>query len=406
MSQPGTIGDAQKPSPARSRRRIIVIAAVALLVLVCVGGAYSQRLLLRSLLSGDINVIGGNAGQARLDLPPGFSASVYASGLHTPRFMAFGPDGTLFVADEGSGTVRALPDPRHTGKATGNVVVADNLDNPSSLAFDGNTLYIGETTKIRRLTLGPDLRATSNRVIVGDLPADGNHFTRTVLLGPDKKLYVAIGSSCNVCEESDPHRASVWVYQLDGSGSGGRRHARGLRNAVGLAVNPWNGQIWATNNGRDLMGDDTPPETVYALRDGADYGWPRCHAGDIVDPDFGKPGDCDGIVKPLVEMQAHSAPLGLAFYDAAQFPSAYRGLYVAFHGSWNRSTPTGYKVVFIPLDGRGNVAGPARDFATGWLASGNRAIGRPVGVTAGPDGALYVSDDKAGLIYRITYSGG
>jgi glucose/arabinose dehydrogenase len=388
----------------RTRQRWIVLGSLALVILVAVGVAYSQRFLLQSLLGGRVNFVGGIAGQASLNLPSGFSASVYASGLHTPRFMAFGPDGTLFVADEGSGTVRALPDPQRNGTAARSVVIATNLQQPSSLAFDGSTLYIGETTRVRRLTLGADLRVTSNQVIVNDLPADGNHFTRTVLIGPDKRLYVAIGSSCNVCIESDPHRASVWVYNLDGSG--GRQYAHGLRNAVGLAVNPWNEQIWATNNGRDLLGDDTPPETVYALRDGGNYGWPRCHAGDSIDPEFGQAGDCNGVVQPLVKMQAHSAPLGLAFYNTTQFPSAFRGLYVAFHGSWNRSTPTGYKVVFIPLDAQGNVAGPVRDFATGWLAGGNDAIGRPAGVTAGPDGALYVSDDKAGLIYRITYNGG
>jgi glucose/arabinose dehydrogenase len=152
------------------------------------------------------------------------------------------------------------------------------------------------------------------------------------------------------------------------------------------------------------MGDDTPPETVNALQDGADFGWPRCHAGDIVDPDFGKAGSCDGVAQPLVKMQAHSAPLGLAFSQGAAFPLQYHGLFVAFHGSWNRSVPTGYKVIFVPLDDKGTVSGPPRDFATGWLVS-DKALGRPVGVTIGADGALYVSDDTGGRIYRISYAG-
>src|SRR5947207_983770 len=150
------------------------------------------------------------------------------------------------------------------------------------------------------------------------------------------------------------------------------------------------------------MGNDSPPETVYKLQDGGDYGWPYCHAGDIIDPDFGHPGDCNGIVQPLVKMQAHSAPLGLAFYNAKQFPQRYHGLFVAFHGSWNRTVPTGYKVVFIPLDSHGNVAGQAQDFATGWLVKNNQTLGRPVGLAVGPDGALYVSDDGAGRVYRIS----
>jgi glucose/arabinose dehydrogenase len=264
-------------------------------------------------------------------------------------------------------------------------------------------LYVGEASRVTRFTIGADLRATSRQVIVPDLPTGGNHVTRTVLIGPDGNLYVSIGSTCNVCIESDPRRATVMVFHLDGSG--GRIYARGLRNAVGMAINPWTRQIWVTNNGRDLMGDNTPPETIYALQDGANYGWPRCQAGDIIDPNYGHPGDCRGVAQPLIKMQAHSAPLGLVFYTATQFPARYRGLFVAFHGSWNRTVPTGYKVVSIPLDTHGEIAGPAQDFATGWLLNNNDATGRPVGLAIGPDGALYVSDDKGGFIYRITYAG-
>jgi glucose/arabinose dehydrogenase len=239
-------------------------------------------------------------------------------------------------------------------------------------------------------------------VIITDLPPGGAHTTRTVLFGADGRLYIAAGSSCNVCDETDPHRAAVWVFEADGIG--GRLFARGLRNAVGLALNPWTGEIWATNNGRDFLGDDSPPETVYVVQDGRNYGWPRCHAGVIVDPNMGGPGACSGVEKPIVEMQAHTAPLGLAFYTAEQFPPQYRGLFIALHGSWNRSVPVGYKVVYVPLlDGR--VAGPAEDFATGWLRPDGSSWGRPVGVTVAADGSLLVSDDKGGFIYRTTFSG-
>ena len=363
---------------------------------------YSQRELLGSLFGGS-HLVGGDAGTASLRLPPGFQAQIYASRLASPRLIAFGPDGTLYVAERGSGSIIALPDPNHTGRAQRRVVVAAGLDQPTSLDFYRGALYVGEAGRATRFDIGPNSRGSNKRVIVPDLPVGGQHSTRTVLVGPDGRLYISIGSTCNVCNESDPKRAAVWVYNLDGSG--GRLYARGLRNAVGMAVNPWNEQIWVTNNGRDLLGDDTPPETVYALRDGADYGWPRCHAGTLVDPDYGSPGACNGVVQPLVRMQAHSAPLGLAFYKAGPFPVRYHGLYVAFHGSWNRSIPTGYKVVFIPLDARGQVNGPVQDFATGWLLDNNTASGRPAGLAVGPDGALYVSDDKAGDIYRIFYSG-
>ena len=381
------------------RKRIALIVLLVVVILVA-SVLYSQRELVGALWGS--RFVGGDSGAANLHLPPGFHAAVFYNGLTAPRFIAFSPDGTLFVAESATGSIVALPDPGHTGKAQRKIVVANGLDHPTSLVFYNGMLYVGEMSRVSRFALGEDLKVTSKQVIVPDLPPGGNHITRTVLVGPDGNLYVSIGSSCNVCIETDPHRAAVWMYHLDGSG--GRLYARGLRNAVGMAINPWNRQIWVTNNGRDLMGDNTPPETVYALQDGGNYGWPRCQAGDIIDPDFGHTGDCNGVIQPLVKMQAHSAPLGLAFYNAAQFPRQFHGLFVAFHGSWNRSVPTGYKVVFVPLDASGRVSGPAQDFATGWLVNDNDAVGRPVGLAIGPDGTLYVSDDKSGIIYRITYN--
>jgi glucose/arabinose dehydrogenase len=349
---------------------------------------------------------------AAIHLPLGFQATVFARGLSGPRFDAVGPDGTLYVAERGNGRVVALPDPDHTGQATQTVVVASGMHDPTSLAFYQGQLYVGESDKVTRLTLGADHVATGRVVVVPDLPSGGRHVTRTVLIGSDGRLYVSIGSSCDDCVETDPRRAGVMVFNLDGSG--GRVFSSGLRNAVGLANNPITGEVWATNNGRDTLGDNIPPETVYALQDGGNYGWPRCHAGNIIDPQLGHPGDCDGVVQPLVRMQAHSAPLGLAFYPGSAglastatntFPAQWRGLFVAFHGSWNRSVPTGYKVVFVPLDSTGHVAGPARDFATGWLLANGTASGRPVGIAVGQDGALYVTDDQAGQVYRISYGG-
>jgi glucose/arabinose dehydrogenase len=342
--------------------------------------------------------------RSSLHLPPGFHITVFAQGLSGPRLITFSPSGTLLVAERGAGRIVALPDPNHSGKASGQITVAGDLNDPTSLAFapDGS-LYVGEASRVSHFTLGADLQATNKEIVVPDLPTGGNHITRTVLIGPDGRLYVSIGSTCNNCVETDPHRAVVMVYQIDGSN--GHVYARGLRNAVGMAINPWNQQIWVTNNGRDLLGDNIPPETVYALQDGGNYGWPLCQAGTIIDPDLGHAGDCNGVVQPLVKMQAHSAPLGLAFYNAKAFPEQYHGLFVAFHGSWNRSVPTGYKVIFIPLNAQGQVAGQPQDFATGWLTSNNKVSGRPVGLAVGPDGALYVSDDQGGTIYRITYTG-
>jgi glucose/arabinose dehydrogenase len=247
-----------------------------------------------------------------------------------------------------------------------------------------------------------DGQADQRKVLIDNYP-DGGHSTRTVLFLPDGRMVVSIGSSCNVCIEDDKRRGGIVVY--DGPAATGEKiFATGLRNAVGLALNPLTGELWATNNGRDLMGDDLPPETVNILKEGADFGWPRCHAGEVIDPDFGSPESCNGVEPPLLKMQAHSAPLGLAFYTGATFPAEYQGdLFIAFHGSWNRSTPTGYKVVRVHLqDGR--PVGPVQDFATGFAQlTEDDVFGRPVGLAVGPDGALYVSDDKGGYIYRISY---
>jgi glucose/arabinose dehydrogenase len=223
-------------------------------------------------------------------------------------------------------------------------------------------------------------------------------------------MYVSAGSSCNVCIEKDPRRAAVMEFNPDGSGQ--RIFAKGLRNAVGLAVNPKTDSIWATVNGRDMLGDDLPPEVIVDLgKDGGDFGWPYCYGDRVPDSNFTKPGDnrCQTVIPPKVQMQAHSAPLGLAFYEGSEFPAEYRNnLFVAFHGSWNRSVPTGYKVVRVKLDEKGQPQGGAEDFITGWLApretKRGRWMGRPVGIVFGGDGAMYLSDDADGVIYRVIWS--
>ena len=344
-----------------------------------------------------------DAAVAGLHLPAGFHISVFESSLNTPRFMTFGPDGTLFVAERGTNSIVALLDPHHTGRATEKRMLINDLDDPTNLIYYQGALYVGEQMRISRFTLGPHLQITSRQVIISNLPVGGLHTTRTVLIGPDGLLYVSIGSDCNVCYETDLHRASVWVYNLDGSH--GHMYARGLRNAVGMAVNPWNNQLWVTNNGSDYEGYGNPTDTLYTLQAG-NYGWPGCMDGNVIDTNYGHPGDCKGVIAPLFKLQAHSAPLGLAFYNATHFPSTYRGVFVALHGSFYRDFPAGYKVIFIPLNAQGKVDGPAQDFITGWLVNNNTSdtTGRPVGLTVGPDGALYISDDKSGVIYRVIYA--
>jgi glucose/arabinose dehydrogenase len=338
-------------------------------------------------------------------LPAGFGITVFAQGLQDPRMMALGPDGDLYVAERGTGRVLRLPDHDEDGVADRVEVVAEGLRAPSSIDFHADgSLYVGETTRVVRLgDAGGDGFFEELQVFIDGLPS-GGHNTRTVLVAADGSgLLVSIGSSCNVCVEGDERRATIMRYDEDGGT--GSVFARGLRNAVGIAFRPGTDELWATNNGRDWLGDDLPPETVYHVPEGEDAGWPRCHAGRIVDPDLGEPGDCDGVAVPEVEIQAHSAPLGLTFYTGQQFPETYQGdMFVALHGSWNRSAPVGYAVAHIPMqDGQ---PGPVRDFAVGWLREDGSNWGRPVDVLTGPDGSLFVSEDSRGTVYRIYYAGG
>jgi glucose/arabinose dehydrogenase len=338
------------------------------------------------------------AGHA-LNLPAGLTVDVFAEQLGHPRMLAFDDNGALYVTDSG-GRVLKLTDADGDGVADTPVVVLDGLDSPSGIAFHDGVLYVAETGQIDRVD-DSDHDGLPDRVtpIVNDFPAGGQHFTRTIAFGPDGALYLAMGSSCNVCNEDDPHRAAIWRYNADGTG--GTLFASGLRNAVGIATQPGSGALWATNNGRDELGDDQPPETLNRVTEGADFGWPRCHAGDLVDPDFGGERGCDDVAPPAVKMLAHSAPLGLAFYDAIAFGPDYTGgVFIAFHGSWNRSTPTGYKLVFLPFQ-TGAPTGETLDFVTGWQAAGGDVWGRPVDVAVAADGSLYVSDDEGGRVFHI-----
>lgn len=340
-----------------------------------------------------------------LNLPVGFQVGIFQGGLGAARLLTWSPEGALVVSEQGSkGRVTILTDTNGDGVADGRTVFADGLNNPHGLAFHDGYLYIAGSTQVIRYRWQGGAAAQGNpETIVDNIPT-GGHATRTIVFGQDNKLYLAVGSSCNVCKETSPLRAAIWQYNADGSG--GRLYARGLRNAVGLAWQPGTANLYASNNGRDGLGDNIPPETINRIGDGNDYGWPYCHNGTIVDPEFGKLGNCAGVTRPAVEMQAHSAPLGLTFASGGMLPAGYSGdLFVAFHGSWNRSEKTGYKIARIRF-ANGQPTGQVEDFLTGWLStSAGSSWGRPVDVSIGPDGALYVSDDALGVIYRVTYAG-
>ncbi len=330
-----------------------------------------------------------------LNLPAGFRAQLFASGLTNPRMMAFDDNGVLHVTQTSDGSVVALPDRDGDGVADAVVTVHTGLNRPHGLAFRDGWLYVADTDGVVRLRgTADDLARPQRESVVEGIPSGAGHFTRTLGFGPDGGMYVSVGSSCNVCLERDPRRAAILRYEPDGSGE--QIFAKGLRNAVGFTWRPGTDELWATNNGRDYLGDDVPPETLNLVREGDDFGWPRCHAGRIVDPEFGGPGACDGVAAPRAEMQAHAAPLGLAFYPDAN------DVVVALHGSWNRSVPVPPHLAHILLHPDGNAE--VENFATGWQLgiSSDTRWGRVAGVVVGPDGSLYVSDDTAGAIYRFS----
>jgi glucose/arabinose dehydrogenase len=334
-----------------------------------------------------------------LSAPPGFSVSVVAAGLKQPRFMAFDDAGNLLLADDAVNAVYRYPasngsiDPAPTPPTP----LLKDLNAPSNVALWGGYLYVGETTTIARYAYDSASGSVGPRqVVVPDLPG-GGHATRTVAFGPDGTMYVSVGSSCNICDESDPRRAAILRYAPDGSGY--ERFAYGLRNAVGLAIEPGTGLLWATVNERDLQGNEIPPDLVTIVSKGKNYGWPACQPPAATPQTPG--AKCSGVTPPTIGIQAHSAPLGLAFYTGQAFPADYTGdLFVVQHGSWNREPPAAPKLLRIHL--AADQPSWAKDFLTGWQDDQYNRWGRPAGIIVAPDGSLIVSDDQAGLLYRVS----
>jgi glucose/arabinose dehydrogenase len=340
-------------------------------------------------------------GKQTLMAPPGFQISVFAAGLGKARFMAVSPAGDIYLSVPPQGQILVLPDKNKDGVADRVVVFAEGLDQPHGLVFRGKELIVAENGRLTSLVdTNSDLSADVKDVLSEDIPSGGEHSSRTVVQGANGNLYVAAGSSCNVCIEEDQRRATVMRFTAQGGK--GEIFARGLRNTVGLSVHPVTGELWGVDNGRDMLGDNVPPEELNLIAGGADYGWPYCYGNAVPDPEFGTPRRCAITQPPAVAMQAHSAPLGLTFGQNLAFPDEYQQtLFIAFHGSWNRSEPTGYKLIGVPF-AAGKPQGGAFDIITGWLQD-DEPWGRPVAPLVGSDAALYLSDDVAGAVYRITW---
>lgn len=338
----------------------------------------------------------------RIQLPPGFKIELYATGVPNARSLTLGAGGTVFVGSRRAGKVYALTASGRPDKAGEVITIARGLQEPNGVAFHDGSLYVAEVSPVLRYdAIEARLKNPPAPVVVStDLPHTNQHEWRYARFGPDGWLYVGVGAPCNVCESADKHVASILRMRPDGSGM--EVYALGVRNSVGFDWQPQSQEMWFTDNGRDNMGDDIPPDELnYAPRAGLNFGFPYCHGKDILDPQFGRGHSCAEFVAPAWNLPAHVAAIGMRFYAGGMFPEEYRGgVFIAEHGSWNRSVPIGYRVSHVVLDGERAVK--YEPFAQGWLAGGIH-WGRPVDVLVMPDGALLVSDDYAGAVYRISY---
>lgn len=355
-----------------------------------------------------------------IQLPPGFKIQVYAEDLPGARSMALGPPGILFVGSRKTGNVYAVLDRDQDQRADRIYTLASGMNMPNGVAFRNGSLYVAEVNRVLRFDgISSRLESPPQPVIVSDrFPEDRGHGWKFIRFGPDGMLYVPVGAPCNVCEVGDSPYASLHRMRPDGTGL--EVFARGIRNTVGFDWHPQTRELWFTDNGRDWLGDDRPPDELNrAPEPGMHFGFPYCHGTAIADPKFGEKHACSEFTPPARELGPHVAALGMRFYTGSMFPSEYKNqIFIAEHGSWNRSKKIGYRVTLVRLRGsraygndpgsqssrsEGGRAATYEVFARGWL-QGERAWGRPVDLQVMPDGALLVSDDYAGVIYRISYA--
>jgi len=337
-----------------------------------------------------------------IDLPPGFKIEIYAEGVENARQMVLGDKGTLFVGSRRAGKLWAVIDSDGDQRADEVMLIDKDLNMPSGLEFKDGSLYVGAIERILRYDdIESRLDQPPEPIVVSDeFPDKEHHGWKYLRFGPDGKLYIPVGIPCNICDEDGFGE----IRRMNPDGGGMDVFAGGVRNSVGLAFHPENGQLWFTDNGRDMLGDDIPADELnHAPQQGMHFGIPFCHQGDLLDDEFGKGKNCADYTAPVAKLDPHGAALGLVFYTGDMFPVAYKNrLFIALHGSWNRSEKSGYKLLVLDVRPDGTVVDTAI-FASGWL-QGGEAWGRPNDVLLMPDGALLVSDDKTGVIYRISYT--
>jgi len=339
-----------------------------------------------------------------LHVPDGFKLSVFADNLPNARSLALGDKGIVFVGTGASGNVYAVEDSNHDGVADKRYTIAEDLYMPNGVAYKDGALYVAEINRIIRFSgITQSLDKPPKPVAVYDqLPSDTHHGWKYLRFGPDGKLYTAIGAPCNICKPDKPYAS---LLRLNPDGTGFEIIATGIRNTVGFDWQPETNALFFTDNGRDYLGDDLPPEELNKWSTvGEHFGYPFCHAGEILDPEFGSGKSCKEFTAPAWKFKAHVAPLGLRFYRGNQFPVEYKNqLFVAQHGSWNRTKPDGYRIALIRFKQGKPVSEEV--FIDGWLSKDGNVLGRPVDILEMPDGSLLISDDQLGLIYKVEYQG-
>lgn len=341
---------------------------------------------------------------SKLKLPEGFSISFFATDVNNARSLALGDNGTVFVGNRKGKNVYALVDADGDGVAEKKYTVANDMNAPNGVAFYDGALYIAEIDKVYRIdNIESTLENPAKPVLINDsFPSEEHHGWKYIAFGPDGKLYVPVGAPCNICNDSEKDKRFASITRMNADGSGLEVYAHGIRNSVGFAWHPQTKELWFTDNGRDELGDDMPADELnIASQKDEHFGYPYCHAGVIPDPEFGNGKNCGDYKAPASTLTPHGAALGMKFNTGSMFPEQYKNqIFIAEHGSWNRSKPIGYRIMVATIDG--NAVTGYKPFIEGWLTNGE-AWGRPVDVLFLKDGSMLISDDHANAVYRVTY---